>query len=270
MIGQNHIMSELETDIGRKQETKILPLGIKEVSLEISGRRFIKDISTEFSRGGVSVIIGPNGAGKSLFLKLCHGIITPTSGEVVWKGFMGRDCKKYQAMMFQRPTILRRSVIENLLHPLKCRKVMKSERELRVRELLDQTGLSRLARVSARKLSVGEQQRLALARAWLLRPEVLFLDEPSASLDPSGTHALEGIIHTIEKSGTKVIMTTQDLGQAKRLGRDILFLYRGRLLERATASKFFDSPENDLAQAFLKGELLWWNRKDLTPPKGLN
>ena len=100
MIGQNHIMSELETDIGRKQETKILPLGIKEVSLEISGRRFIKDISTEFSRGGVSVIIGPNGAGKSLFLKLCHGIITPTSGEVVWKGFRGRDCKKYQAMMF--------------------------------------------------------------------------------------------------------------------------------------------------------------------------
>ena len=117
---------------------------------------------------------------------------------------------------------------------------------------------------------MGEQQRLALARAWLLRPEVLFLDEPSASLDPSGTHALEGIIQAIEKAGTKVIMTTQDLGQAKRLGRDILFLYRGRLLERATASKFFDIPKNDLAQAFLKGELLWWNRKDLTPPRGFS
>ena len=270
MIGQHHIMSELESDISRKKENKILPLVIKEVSVEISGRRFIKDISTKFSPGGVSVIIGPNGAGKSLFLKLCHGIIAPTSGEVVWEGFGGRECKKHQAMMFQRPTILRRSVIDNLLHPLKCRKVMKSERENRVKELLDQTGLSRLAKVSARKLSVGEQQRLALARAWLLRPEVLFLDEPSASLDPSGTHALEGIIHAIEKAGTKVIMTTQDLGQAKRLGKDILFLFRGRLLERSTASKFFDSPENDLAQAFLKGELLWWNRKDLTPPKGFN
>ncbi len=270
MIGQNLIMSEPGSDISQKKESKILPLGIKEVSFEISGRRFIKDISTKFSPGGVSVIIGPNGAGKSLFLKLCHGIITPTSGEVVWEGFRGQECKKYQAMMFQRPTILRRSVIENLLHPLKCRKVMKFERENRAKELLEQTGLSRLARVSARKLSVGEQQRLALARAWLLRPEVLFLDEPSASLDPSGTHALEGIIHAIEKAGTKVIMTTQDLGQAKRLGKDILFLYRGRLLERSIASKFFDNPENDLAQAFLKGELLWWNRKDLTPPKELN
>ena len=139
-----------------------------------------------------------------------------------------------------------------------------------IEEILKHTGLTRLTNVPARRLSVGEQQRLAVARAWCLAPEVLFLDEPTAALDPAATHFLERIIDAIKKSGTKVIMSTHDLGQAQRLADEVLFLYRGRLLERADANHFFDQPENDLAKSFMRGELLWWNRQELKPPEEFN
>jgi len=135
---------------------------------------------------------------------------------------------------------------------------------------LQRAGLRRLADKPARVLSGGEQQRLALARVWALSPEILFLDEPTANLDPSATHAVEEIIQAIHETGTCIIMTSHDLGQARRLADEILFLHRGRLLERAPAELFFDKPENDLAQAFVKGELLWWNRgrDNRKSPKG--
>jgi tungstate transport system ATP-binding protein len=166
--------------------------------------------------------------------------------------------------------MLRRNVFANLDHSLKHRGIKKAERINKIEEILKHTGLLRLTKVPARRLSVGEQQRLAVARAWSLDPEVLFLDEPTAALDPAATHSLEEIIDAIKKSGTKVIMSTHDLGQAKRLADEVLFLYRGRLLERADANQFFDQPENDLAQSFMRGELLWWNRHELKPPEKFN
>lgn len=244
---------------------RILPLKLKDVSYEINGVRLIKDLSVTFSANTLSVILGPNGAGKSLLLRLCHGLIKPSQGQVDWNGGDYRVAKRYQAMVFQRPIMLRRSVVENLEHSLKHRGVIKIERGRRIEQILTYTGLSRLGHVAARRLSVGEQQRLAIARAWSLDPEVLFLDEPTAALDPAATHSLETIINSIRKSKTKIIMTTHDLGQAKRLADEILFLYRGRLLERSNANTFFEKPENDLAQSFLRGELLWWNRKELRP-----
>ena len=163
--------------------------------------------------------------------------------------------------------MLRRSVLANLNHSLKYRGINKAERTQKIDNILQHTGLSRLAKVPARLLSVGEQQRLAVARAWSLDPEVLFMDEPTAALDPAATHSLENIIGAIKKSGTKIIMSTHDLGQAKRLADEVLFLYRGRLLEEADAGQFFKQPKNDLAQSFMRGELLWWNRQELKPPE---
>ena len=119
------------------------------------------------------------------------------------------------------------------------------------------TGLSPLANTSARVLSIGEQQRLALARAWALRPQVLFLDEPTASLDPAATRAVEEIVMRIHASGTKIVMTTHDLAQALRLAEEVVFLHRGRLIEHAPASEFFRAPRTAEAQAFVRGELLW-------------
>ncbi len=252
------------------RSTRILPLALKDVSYEINGMRLIKDLSVTFSANTLSVVLGPNGAGKSLLLRLCHGLIEPTQGQVRWNGEGHRAAKRYQAMVFQRPIMLRRSVFANLEHGLKHRGVLKRERNRRIEQILGYTGLSRLGRVPARRLSVGEQQRLAIARAWSLDPEVLFLDEPTAALDPAATHSLEVIIASIRKANTKIIMTTHDLGQAKRLADEVLFLYRGRLLENSDANDFFEQPKNDLAQAFLRGELLWWNRKELRPRQNLN
>jgi tungstate transport system ATP-binding protein len=160
-------------------------------------------------------------------------------------------------MVFQRPVMLRRSVLANAAYPLKLAGLPRAERLQRARAALERVGLEALAGRPARRLSGGEQQRLALARASALDPEVLFLDEPCASLDPAATRAVEDIVLGIAARGTKVVMTTHDLGQARRLAGEVLFLHRGRLLERAPAADFFAGPRAPEAAAFLRGELVW-------------
>jgi len=236
----------------------ILPLKLDNVSFEAGGKRLIKDMTCTFDVGPKTVIVGPNGAGKSLFLRICHGLLNPSAGKVIWQNTEQTDPRLHQAMVFQRPVMLRRSVSANIDYALKLKNIAKPERRLLIDESLGRAGLGRLRDHPARVLSFGEQQKLALARAWALKPQVLFLDEPTASLDPAATHSVEEIIQAIHEQGTRVIMTTHDLGQAKRMADDVMFLNRGRLLERATAEKFFDEPENDLARAFVRGELLWW------------
>ena len=232
----------------------ILPLELDGVSFEAGGKRLIKDLSCRFEAGPRTIVLGPNGAGKSLFLRLCHGLLKPSAGRVHWQG---TDPGRHQAVVFQRPVMLRRSVAANVDYALALRGVARARRRQIVAEVLARTGLARLARHPARVLSFGEQQKLALARAWALGPQVLFLDEPTASLDPAATHAIEEIIDAIHRGGARIIMTTHDLAQARRMADEVLFLHRGRLLERALAGRFFETPENELAQAFVKGELLW-------------
>jgi tungstate transport system ATP-binding protein len=235
--------------------TSILPLELEDVSFEAGGKRLIKDFTCRFAAGPRTVIVGPNGAGKSLLLRLCHGLIRPTAGRVRWHS---ADPGPKQAMVFQRPVMLRRSAAANVDYGLKLRGMPKRQRAAIVDDMLGRTGLRRFADRPARVLSFGEQQKLALARVWALKPEVLFLDEPTASLDPAATHAVEELIDAVHREGTRIVMTTHDLGQAKRIADEVLFIHRGRLLERAPAAQFFDNPRNDLAQAFVRGELLWW------------
>jgi tungstate transport system ATP-binding protein len=247
-----------------KDAPSILPLELRQIVFEARGQRLIKDLSCSFESRKRSIIIGPNGAGKSLLLRICHGLLSPTQGEVLWRGSEAQeksDPAIHQAMVFQRPVMLRRSVKANVDYALYLRRIPKRQRKERIEEVLKKAGLLRLIDQPARTLSFGEQQKLALARAWALSPQVLFLDEPTASLDPSATHMMEEIIEAIRQAGTKIVMTTHDLGQARRLADEILFLHRGRLLEKSAAADFFERPENDLARAFLAGELLWWKRK---------
>jgi tungstate transport system ATP-binding protein len=235
----------------------ILPLRLEAVSYDAAGKRLIDALSLSLSNGPRTVILGPNGAGKSLTLRLCHGLLTPTAGAVRWLGPGGAEAARRQAMVFQRPVMLRRSAAANVDYALKLRGIPRSRRAQRIREMLDDTGLAPLARHAARHLSIGEQQRLALARAWATAPEVLFLDEPTASLDPAATRAVEEIIAAIDLSGTKIVMTTHDLGQARRLADEIVFLHRGRLLEQRPAAEFFAKPMTAEAAAFIEGKLLW-------------
>jgi len=256
-------------------ELGILPLELTGVGLVRDGKRVLKDLNCRIE-GGASgqnadepaktFIIGPNGAGKTLFLKLCHGLIQPDEGEVRWYGPAANDgamIKRRQAMVFQRPVLLRRTAWENIDFVLKIRGVTRAERADRCAELLQQTGLGRHASTQAQALSFGEQQRLALARALAPDPEILFLDEPTASLDPASAHLVEDLIDQAVTSGKKIVMSSHDLGQAKRLADEIIFIHRGRIKERAAAPAFFNGPKNDLARDFLEGKLLWWRRRSV-------
>lgn len=244
----------------------ILPLELRAVSFATERYRLIKEISCRLTGDCRTIILGPNGAGKSLLLRLCHGLIRPTGGEILWHGAVGRNPLPFQAMVLQRPVMLRRSAAANIDFALSVRKITRAERRRTIEEALHLTGLSRFARTPARVLSFGEQQRLALARAWALKPQVLFLDEPTANLDPAATHVIEEVIAAMDGAGTKIVMSTHDLGQARRLAGEVMFLHRGRLLEKAPAQAFFAEPRDEMARAFLRGDLLWWERRELTPP----
>ncbi len=240
----------------------ILPLELAGVSLTRGGKRVLKDLDLTLAAEPLrTLIIGPNGAGKSLLLKVAHGLVMPERGTVRWHG--AGAARWAQAMVFQRPTLLRRSARANLAFALRARGVGRAERERRIDEILNRTGLARLAQAPARALSFGEQQRLALARALVLRPSVLFLDEPTANLDPAAGHLVEELINRARGEGIKVVMTCHDLNQVRRLADEVIFLHRGRIKERAPADSFFAGPENDLARAFLAGEPLWWRRRSI-------
>ena len=237
----------------------VLPLELDAVSYDVGATRIVDRLSAVIGPGSRTIILGANGAGKSVMLRLCHGLIRPTAGAVRWRGADSGQARRHQAMVFQRPVLLRRSAAANIGYALALRGVRGAERRRRTAEALEWTGLAALAARPARVLSGGEQQRLALARAWALRPEVLFLDEPSASLDPAATHAIESAIAAIVADGTKIVMTTHDLGQARRLADDIVFLHDGRLIEHAAADTFFAGPRRPEARAFLDGRL-WINQ----------
>jgi tungstate transport system ATP-binding protein len=235
----------------------LLPLRLSGVSFVAGGRTILDRIDAAIEAGPRTVILGANGAGKSVLMRLCHGLLQPSAGKVAWAAAETRGEPRRQAMVFQRPVMLRRSALANVAYALKAAGVPRQERLLRAQGALESVGLLALADHPARVLSGGEQQRLALARAWALRPEVLFLDEPTANLDPSATKEVESIIGAIHAVGTKIVMTTHNLGQARRLGDEVLFLHQGRLVERASVETFFRKPASAEAEAFINGELPW-------------
>ena len=242
----------------------ILPLEARDLTYQVGDLRLIDGLNLHFEGGGLSAVIGPNGAGKSLLLRLLHGLIAPSGGTVLWHGETADEgIRQRQAMVFQRPVLLRRSVAANLRYALRTARgaspdaINGSGLNGSVEEWLARANLLHLADRPARLLSGGEQQRLALARALSRRPEVLFLDEPTASLDPTATLAIEELIGQAKAEGTKVIMVTHDLGQAKRLADEVLFLHRGKVEARAPTAQFFADPQSDTAAAFLAGRLVF-------------
>lgn len=222
--------------------------------LEADGKRLIDGIDLRLDDGAATIIMGANGAGKSLLLRLLHGLIQPTEGAIAWDGeAMSDTVRARQAMVFQRPVLLRRSVAANIDFALRLKdKIDGARRD----ELLQRVGLLEQSRQPARLLSNGEQQRLALARALATQPEVLFLDEPTASLDPASIIVIEEIVATTKAAGTKIIFVTHDIGQARRLGDEIVFLDRGRLAEHTPAERFFASPDSAAGQAYVEGRLI--------------
>lgn len=227
---------------------------IETLHYEATGLPLINDITLRLKPTGITMILGPNGAGKSLLLKLLHGLITPAGGTVTWRGAgPSAALRNRQAMVFQAPVLLRRSVAGNMDFAMQAKGV----HDLARRDaLLDEAGLLGLAGQPARQLSGGEKQRLALARALALDPEVLFLDEPTASLDPASVLMIEKMIRRARDAGTRILFVSHDIVQARRLADDIVFLHRGRLVEHSCATTFFDTPATEAAAQYLAGCLL--------------
>jgi tungstate transport system ATP-binding protein len=230
----------------------ILPMRAEGLGFSAGGASVLTDVSFEIAPASRTIILGPNGAGKSVLLRLLHGLLEPGAGRVQWAA---ADARAGQAMVFQSPVMLRRSALENVEFALKV--AGRGEVRERAMHALERVGLTPLAERPARLCSGGEQQRIAIARAWATEPEVLFLDEPTASLDPTATSSIEEAILAMHSSGTAIVMTTHDMGQAKRLAERVLFLHRGRLVEDTPADEFFNQPRSREATAFIKGELLW-------------
>lgn len=233
----------------------VLPLTLSGVRLNIGHSAVLRDIEHTFDGPSLTVLLGHNGAGKTMLLKLCHGLVAPTAGEVVWRDPVRAHRPESQAMVFQRPVLLRRTVWDNLLHVLRACRFSRTERGRRARQGLELGGLTDLARRPARSLSGGEQQRLALARAWAVRPEILILDEPCTYLDPGATQEVERIITEFYAAGTKIIMATHDLRQARRLADEIVFVHQGTIVEAGAADDFFSGPSSAEGQAFIDGRL---------------
>ena len=235
----------------------ILPLTLENVSFASNGQPIISNVTLAIDAEPSTIIVGANGAGKSVLMRLMHGLLAPTAGRVRWNEANAAGLRRRQAMVFQRPVMLRRSALANVLYALSVAGVPAAEREALALAALDEVGLRHLAYRPARVLSGGEQQRLALARAWALHPEVLFLDEPTANLDPGAARDIETVIRAFDAAGTKIVMATHNLGQARRLGDEVIYLQAGRVMERAPIEQFFARPSTAEAAAFMKGELPW-------------
>ena len=232
-----------------------LPLMLVEARILAGEVAILDGLTITFSAGAPTILIGPNGSGKTTLLRAAMGLLPLSSGSITWGGREAAAPDR-RAILFQRPAMLRRSAAGNVRYGLAAAGVPRAARDARIEELLVLVGLDRFALRPARRLSGGEQQRLALARALARDPQILFLDEPTASLDPAATKAIEDIVRSITARGVKVVMSTHDLGQAKRLAGDIALMHRGRLLEHTPAAEFFAAPRTEEAKMFIAGELL--------------
>lgn len=223
---------------------------------DAGGRRLIDDVDLIVRPARRTVVMGANGAGKSLLLRLLHGLIQPSAGTIRMNGApLDRKGRRAQAMVFQRPVMLRRSALANLRFALAVRGVRGPQRAKREREAIERARLGDLARRPARVLSGGEQQRLAVARALACAPEILFLDEPTASLDPASTHAIEILIREAHAEGVAIVLVTHDIGQARRLGDDLIFLHGGRVVETGDAQRILAAPRSEPARAWFERRL---------------
>jgi tungstate transport system ATP-binding protein len=228
---------------------------LEDVSLLAREVTILDHVSLTFAAGAPTMLVGPNGSGKSSLMRVAMGLTSPSRGRVTYGG-LGDVPPVRRAIVFQRPVMLRRTAAGNLRYALAAAGMPHAERDAAAQELLDRVGLGALSDRPARRMSGGEQQRLAIARALAKEPEILFLDEPTASLDPAATKATEVIIAGIAARGIKIVMATHDLGEARRLGGEIVLMNKGRIVEVADTQTFFTSPKTDAARRFVAGELL--------------
>ena len=233
----------------------LLPLRLEKVGLRKRGKWLLQDVTFDVRSNGITIVMGPNGCGKTTLLRLMHGLLRPRTGQIVWNVAL-EDARQRQAFVFQTPVMLRRNVIDNIAYPARLRGHSRPSARQLATEWAAKVGLKEQSKLEAQMLSGGERQKLAIARALIGEPDVLFMDEPTTNLDGTSTREIEAIIKDINASGTKVILATHDIGQARRLAEDVVFLNNGKLSEHTSAREFFRAPRTNEAKAYLAGDIV--------------
>ncbi|WP_114965118.1 ATP-binding cassette domain-containing protein [Alkalilacustris brevis] len=233
----------------------VLPLTLEEVTLHRNGRCILGPVSLEIPGGGITVVMGPNGSGKTSLLRAMHGLERINAGQVRWSGETER-VRASQAFVFQSPILMRRTVVDCIAYPLRLSGMGRGAARTLAAQKGAEVGLADSLNQPAHVLSGGERQKMALARALIRDPQVLFLDEPCANLDGRATLDIETILTEARNAGTTLIMSTHDIGQARRLADRVVFLHDGKLVEEARGASFFAAPKSAEAAAYLRGDLL--------------
>jgi tungstate transport system ATP-binding protein len=235
--------------------SNLFPLTVEGALTRRRGRVLVGPVDLELGPTGTTMVIGPNGAGKTSLLHMLHGIARLGAGRIDW-ACDEHEAQRHQAFVFQQPVMMRRTVQDNLAYPLRLIGVKRAEARAQAATWAGRVGLGAMLNRQATVLSGGERQKLAIARALIRDPELLFLDEPCSSLDGRATREIEEILHGVSAAGTRIIMSTHDMGQARRLGSEVAFLLHGKVHEFAPAESFFQRPETAQARAFLNGDIV--------------
>lgn len=233
----------------------LFPLILQNATVQRKAKRLLGPIDLQVDAHGITAILGPNGAGKTTLLRVMHGIERLSDGSAKWN-IPETSARALQAFVFQTPTMLRRTVAENLAYPLQLRGTARATIEAETRYWAKQIGLSDAMKMPAARLSGGEKQKLAVARALIVNPQILFLDEPCANLDGHSTHEIEALLLAAREKGTRIIIATHNIGQAKRLATDVIFLHDGQLNETGNAPEVFETPKTPALRGFLQGDII--------------
>ncbi len=235
--------------------TMLFPLRVQAAETRRRGKTLVGPIDLDLQEQGLTCVIGPNGSGKTTLLRLLHGTARLTDGQIQW-ACPTDVARQHQAFVFQRPVMLRRSVQDNIAYPLIVRGIAAKDAREQAHIWAERVGLDQMLARAAHVLSGGEAQKLALARALITQPRMLFLDEPCAALDGRAIREIETILTDAKTTGTRILMATHDMGQARRLATDVIFLRAGRIHEQGAATAFFDGPQTPEARAFLAGDIV--------------
>ena len=233
----------------------LFPLVVEAAKTSRGGRVLVGPVDLRLEAGGTTVVIGPNGAGKTSLLRMLHGTARLSGGRISW-ACGTEEARHHQAFVFQHPVMLRRTVEENLIYPLRVHGMSRTDARDRAHIWAGRVGLAGMMDRAAPSLSGGEQQKLALARALITDPKVVFLDEPCASLDGRAMREIEDVLTRARTAGTRLIMSTHDMGQARRLADDVIFMLHGKVHERTEAADFFQTPRTPQGRAFLRGDIV--------------
>ena len=235
----------------------VLPICGIDLQISRGGRRLLQIASVTLGEVGCTLIVGPNGAGKSLLVRSLCALQVVDQGQVKWGGAAPDLHRRHRVgLLLQRPVLLRRSALQNLIYVLHLSGHNRAVAKRLAAELLAQAGLDAVAHVAAHSLSGGEQQRLALARALALNPDMLFLDEATANVDPASTLVIEQQLKLATQSGLSVVMVSHDIGQVKRLADEVLLMHNGEIVEQSSKSHFFEHTHNPTTRRWLAGEIL--------------